>query len=1019
MTDNAGIQEAAVGGTAAGKRSFFAQLQRLPLFRWMDAHYNDLIVVAIAFATVVAALTAFLQSWASSQYGTYVRQGQALATETLGQDMRSRQREGYDFSLYTTWNEWDWRRSRATDPILAERASQVVDMIAPLTPLLDENGPYYVTTTRESDLTTYHADINVFTTTLLAEQRTFVTAQADAWNGKADGYVTVLTMLAVTLFLFGLSTTIKGNLRYLFAVVGSFLVVVALVQILHFTLNPVPEVPLTAIEAYARGRAQWYGGHTDEAKAAIDRALENYPNYGDAYKARGEILLDGGKYDDAAESYRKAITNGSDDVGTYWDMGWTLYLAGDYDGSLQASRHALELDSTLLPVRMNVATALLVKGDTDGAMKEYEAGLAMAADPTLALPASWSRLYLRETVNDLDRLINALDGQTGFYQIPNLDKVGDKTAVRAAAVQARQRIKEGVVSIEASGSPNPQETAAKLGSLSFGLYTGRRDDLLGQAGTFPRGVLSLVVALPYENLAPGTTLSRRVVRMQYSGTPEYLPTMGADVRWDGGDQGVLLQQMESPWPGQRGLLPGVYTVEYYGNGNLLQTGAFTVPDTTDFIVGPLAIGLESRSGGIVFGADSIFPAGVAKVKGVFNYSGLPDHTMVYAYWYRNGSLYSQDSSDRNSWGSEAFVIYDVPAGDWRLDLMVDNKVLQSAEFQVVPLEQYRLAVGLGLEDALFQRTLGDVYAYNGDYKEADIRYAKALELDSKCEVCYYRWWLTLYDQKRYQEAADKIQQAIDLSPDNYTYLCNLGKTYYQLGDEDKAKDSYRKAVAIAPAYTFNSWGNALYDLERYSEAVVKYQQSSEMAPDEAVYYANQGDAYNQMGQSDQAAAAYSEAVTVDPSYDAAYNKWGNLLYDQNQYADAAEKYKQAIAIRPGDAIYHANLGGAYREMEQYDLAAQEYQAAVNIDPSYVSAWNQWGNALYSLGQYADAADKYQQAIALSPDVPVYHYNLGMAYYQLGQYADARPEFQQAADLAGQQGDTSMQKDAEDMLARLP
>ncbi len=995
--------------------------QHLPFSRWLDAHYNDLVVVAIAFVTVVAGLTAFLQSWASSRYAQQVRQSQALATETLGQDMRSRQREGYDFTLYTTWNEWDWRRSRATtrDPALAERARQVVDLIAPLSPLMDEEGPYYDPQTREADLYKYHADINIYTTTLLAEQRTFVAASADAWNGKADGYVTVLTILAVTLFLYGLSTTIQGNLRFLFAIVGTLLLVVALVQVLQFTLGPVPGVPYDAIEAYARGETLWHKGQAEEAKAALDEALSSYGGYGSAYRMRGDILLDEGDYAGAAQAYRQAIANGSDDVGTYWDMGWALYLAGDYTGSLQAGRRALQMDPRLLPVRMNAATALLAQGQVEAAMREYEAGLNMAVDPDLAIPLSWSRLYLRETVHDLDRLINALDGQTDFYQVPNLDKIGDRDAVRRAAVQARQRIKEGIVSLESRNTPQPRETTARLGELSFALYAGRRGDLLGVADTFPRGILSLVVSCPYQDLPPGAILSRRVVRMQYSGVPEYLPPMGADIVWDGASQGTLLQTMDSPWPGQRGLLPGIYTVEYYVDGHLLQSGRFTIPDKEETIVGPLAMALESQSGGIAYGPDSIFPAGAAQVKGVFNYSGLPDDTLVYAYWYRNGSLYSRDSSYRSGWGSEAFILYDVPAGDWTLELYTDQELLQSVDFQVVPVDDYLQEVGLAADDALFQRMLGDVYANAGDYEQANAYYDRATQLDANCAVCYYRWWSALYDNEEYKAALAPIQKAIELSPEDYTYLANQGKTYYHLEDEENAKASFRRAVAIAPAYAFNSWGNALYELERYDESVVKYRQAIEMDPENATYYSNLGGAYKELEEYDLAMAAYAEAVAIDPDYDTVYNRWGNILYSLERYEEAVEKYERAIAAAPGDAVYRANLGGAYRQLKKWELAAEAYAAAVEIDPTYAYAWNQWGNALYALGQYADAAGKYQEAIRLRPNTPVYHYNLGLAYYQMGRYADARPALQQAADLAAQQGDYDLQRDAEDMLDRLP
>jgi tetratricopeptide (TPR) repeat protein len=974
--------------------------RRPALSRWFDSHYNDVAVVIIALVTVLTGLAAFLQNWASNRYASDIRHSQTLAMDALGQDMSSRQREGYDFYLYTTWNEWDWRRIRAKDydPALAERSSQIADMIVPLTPLL--NAPYYNPDTGYSNLSDYHAAVNLVTTTMLLEERTFTVARANVWNGKADGYVTVLTLLAVSLFLYGLSTTIKGGMRFMFAIVGVFLVGAAVLWMVQLTFSPVPVVPQEAIVQYARGEGFYWGGHTDEAKAAYNAALQAYPEYGSAWKAQAGLYLDAGEYADAAKDYEQAIAYGQDDIGTYWDLGWTYYLAGDYQASLEASRQALDMDPNLFPVRMNVATALLASGQTETAMQEYEQGLLIAASPSTAMPASWSHLYLRETVNDLERLIHTLDGQTGFYQSPDLRNVADRTTLRAAAERARKRIKEGIVALETTGSPQVQPTGATLSSLSFARYAGRRGDLLGQADTFPRGLLSVVVAVPYENLSPGAVLSRRVMRLDLDGVLEHLPTMGADITWNGAASGTLHDELESPWPGNRGLLPGTYTVEYYVNGNLLQAGSFDIPDEDTPIVGPLVFALDTGNSGLAYGPDSIFPAGVSQVRGQFTYSGLESGTKVLGQWYRNGLPYSQDSSIRNGWGSENFSISDVPPGEYRLELSIEgqDQVLQAAGFQVVDVASYLQAIGREPDDALFHRGLGDAYAYSGDYAEAEAHYARSTEFDPQCTECYHQWWSALYDQGKYQEAAEKLQQSIDLNPKEYTYLTDLGKTYYRAGDEESAKAAFRKAIPANPAYVYNVWGNALYSQERYQEALAKYQQAAELRPDEAVYYANQGDAYDELGQYDQAAAAYEQATMVNPSYASAYNKWGNMLYAQEDYAGAADKYQLAIEQDPSNAVYHTNLGMAYDNLGQSDLAATEYEQAVTLDPGYDSAWNRWGNILYSQGDYAGAAEKYQQAVALQPTEAVYHANLADAYYQQDEYALAAAEYEQATTL---------------------
>jgi tetratricopeptide (TPR) repeat protein len=968
------------------------------MFHWIDRHYDDVIVAIIALVTVLASLVAFLQNWADNNYSEYIRQSQVLATDALGHDMRTRQREAYDFSLYTTWNEWDWRRARAIDEIAAARYQDITEMIAPLTPLLGEDLPYFDPDTSKTDFYAYHADLNVVTTTLLLEQRTFSIETANIWNAKSDGYITILTLLAASLFLYGLSTTIKTQLRYIFAIVGTALVVLAGAWTLNLSLSPVPEIPIEAITAYAQGRGQYDGGHYPEAQLLFEEALTLYPDYGEAYAGRAEILLDEGDYEAAAADYEQAIALGANDPGIYWNLGWTYYLAGDYDASIEASRSALAQDPTLIPVMMNVATALLAKGETEAAMQEYEHGLEIAADPEAAVPTSWSRLYLRLTAYDLDNLLYALDGYTDFYQEPDLRNVADRDALREAVEAARLRLKGGLVAIEATDSPRLEPTQASISPLESGRSVDWNNELLGQGEVFSRGIQHVVIAASYSDLPEGTILSRRVIYIDPDGYIETLPTMGQDLVWSSESQGRFYHQMSSPWPGERGLKPGNYTVEYYVNGNLLQSGSFSIPDKDTVIIGPIVFAPERTSGGVPLAPAKTFPAGLYRIRGVFNFSGLPKETRIDALWYRNGQLYDQSDLVTSGWGSDTFSLSSVPPGDYRLDLYIEGQLQQSGEFQVFEVEDYIAAVGGEREDVLFLRSLGDAYADREEYVLAYAYYQRAINADPDCVECYYLWWSALYDEGRYQEAIEKLEQAITLKPRQYTYLTDLGETYYKAGDEEAALEAFRTAVPEAPAEVYNDWGNALFSEERYEESAVKYQQAIEIDPLSRVYHANLAGSYREMGEYELAAAKYQDAVEIDPDYDWAYNSWGNMLYSLGEYAEAVEKYQLAIDAAPTDPVYYANLGDAYRKLGEYSAAISAYEQAIGLDPYYAYAYNSWGNTLYSQGDYTGAAEKYQLAIEAAPDRPVYHANLGDAYRWLGEYALAATAYEQAVAL---------------------
>ncbi len=977
--------------------------------RWMDDHFNDVVVALIALVTVYGGLVAYLETWADNGYAAAVREGQALAMDALGNEMSSRQRENHDFYLYSTWDEWQERHTQAEgyDEPLAVRAEHVMNLIEPQTPLLDESEPYFhgetMTQTQWVDLGAYHVDTTLVETTELLERRAFAIERASIWNSKADGYVTVLTIIAVGLFLYGLSTTLKGDLRYLFVVVGSILVVLSGVGTVNLTLRPVPAVPDAAIEAYAEGVGLSWLADYEGAVASFDTAAAAYPPYANVYAERGKANLRAEDYAAAVADFELAIAHGHESASAYWELGWSHYLLGNYESSIAASRRALELDPNLLPVVLNIATAQLAAGDSEAATAQYELALTMAADPESLLPTSWSHLYLRESVNDLDRLIAALDRQAGFQAEPDLSQVADRAGLRAAAGAARQRLKEGLVALEVAGRPGMEGTGASLTPLTFGRYVGRAGQLLGQDDAFARGDTSVVAALSFENLPAEAVVSRRV-RWQWSDEPgldEPLPTMGEDLVWEGAPSGVWQHPMEPPWPGDRGLRVGRYEVEYYVNGQLLQTGGFVVPPSDESIIGSIAFGTECGSGGVPVSPAAVFAEGTVKIHGMVNYSGVPDGTVVRSDWYRDDTLYSSWGTDTVvGWGSQCFNLNDVPAGDYRLELVVESQAepVQAAEFRVLPIDDYLQAIGLEPDDSRFHLDLGDAYAYAGDYEEAAAHYQRAIDLNLKCAQCYQRWWALLYAQGRYQEAADKLQQAIALRPEEYNYLIDLGETYYQLGAEEQATAAYRQALPDNPAAVYNEWGNTLYGLARYEEAAAKYRQSLELQPGDEVVHSNLGGAYSKMGEYEAAEAEFEKALALDPYYATPYNKWGDALYDQERYAEAAEKYRRAMELDPGEALYASNLGWATYNAGEYEQSLSAFERATGLDPNRPSDYNTWGNALYALERYAEAAEKYRQAIQLRPDIRLYHSNLGWAYVLMRDYAAAAPEFERAVEL---------------------
>ncbi|HEX5875326.1 MAG TPA: tetratricopeptide repeat protein [Pyrinomonadaceae bacterium] len=80
-----------------------------------------------------------------------------------------------------------------------------------------------------------------------------------------------------------------------------------------------------------------------------------------------------------------------------------------------------------------------------------------------------------------------------------------------------------------------------------------------------------------------------------------------------------------------------------------------------------------------------------------------------------------------------------------------------------------------------------------------------------------------------QQAIASYEKAVSLSPNDYRFWMSLGRAYEQAGDPAKAEEALRRAVALAPAYSYPHWylGNLLLRNARYDEAFVELRLASE------------------------------------------------------------------------------------------------------------------------------------------------------------------------------------------------
>jgi uncharacterized caspase-like protein len=92
--------------------------------------------------------------------------------------------------------------------------------------------------------------------------------------------------------------------------------------------------------------------------------------------------------------------------------------------------------------------------------------------------------------------------------------------------------------------------------------------------------------------------------------------------------------------------------------------------------------------------------------------------------------------------------------------------------------------------------------------------------------------MSLFREKRYEEAAQSFQRVLALHPGHVMATNNLAFTYFKLGRNDDAITWYRKTIALDPkrAIAYANLGDALAQAGQNAEARAAYQKFLELQP---------------------------------------------------------------------------------------------------------------------------------------------------------------------------------------------
>ncbi|MDH5229587.1 MAG: tetratricopeptide repeat protein [Gammaproteobacteria bacterium] len=323
------------------------------------------------------------------------------------------------------------------------------------------------------------------------------------------------------------------------------------------------------------------------------------------------------------------------------------------------------------------------------------------------------------------------------------------------------------------------------------------------------------------------------------------------------------------------------------------------------------------------------------------------------------------------------------------------------EKRIRDLENFRGSVS---DDLLNQAKIA---LSHGDKSHADRLYVTIQEESIKpillaAEASYQRGKIAEEDLQ-FKNAYEQFQKAIQLSPDNPTYLSSAGKLASKIGQYNSAISYYEKTLEI---YKSNS--------ESDMTAIADTKNNLAMV-------------WNALANYDKAIELLQDALADDlerlplshPTIAIRHNNIGLTWYSLGQYNKAITHLELALksnlenygAHDPEVAVQWNNLGLSWAALGRYEKASKLLEQALHSDlksyknhnPTVATDQSNLGLVMKHMGEYEKSIEYYELALESDskyfgfdhPTVANDHNNLGMMWKEYGDYEKAKTHLELA------------------------
>ncbi|VDM96433.1 unnamed protein product [Thelazia callipaeda] len=273
---------------------------------------------------------------------------------------------------------------------------------------------------------------------------------------------------------------------------------------------------------------------------------------------------------------------------------------------------------------------------------------------------------------------------------------------------------------------------------------------------------------------------------------------------------------------------------------------------------------------------------------------------------------------------------------------------------------------------------------------------KEMSDDYKCmsEYPFYVRGKIARIEGNFREALYWFEKARSLNPMNCTYLREIGRLHFLLGNHVKAAEIFLDAIKLdGKEWKLYYWrALALYHIKQDSDSVLKAQECLIAAPSETIQRAEiltfMAKLFEQRNDIKPAIEAQKKALELEPENIDVLANMGQLYVRWQNDDQAFDAFGKALSYDPTHPQSILGAGSIIQTNGEYDTALSKYRMAVEKCEYNGPLWNNIGMCFFGKGKYLAALSCLKKALYLCPLEWKICYNLGIVHNAMEQYASA-------------------------------